>query len=136
MLKCLNEEQVEYLVIGGYAVAVHGFPRGTVDIDIWIAVNPKNVDRLLRALERFGFGGLVKREWFFKPDNVIRMGLPPYRIEISTGISGVEFGPCYARRQEAVIDGVETHVIGLADLKANKLASGRGKDLEDLKQLP
>jgi hypothetical protein len=136
MLKCFNAAKVEYLVIGSYAVAVHGFPRGTVDMDLWVAINPDNADRVMAALELFGFGGLVERSWLLKNDNVIRMGVPPYRIEISTGISGVDFASCYARRFQAVIDGVETHVISLEDLKINKRAAGRPKDLADLDQLP
>jgi predicted nucleotidyltransferase len=135
LLNLLNEEQVEYLLIGGYAVAVYGYPRGTVDIDFWIAVTPENADRLMRAMNRFGFGNVVARDWFLDPDKVVRMGHPPYRVEILTKISGVDFINCYARRKSAVIDGVPTQVISLEDLKLNKTASGREKDLNDLKHL-
>ncbi|HVX84713.1 MAG TPA: DUF6036 family nucleotidyltransferase [Phycisphaerae bacterium] len=136
LLKLFNEESVEYLLIGSYAVGVHGYPRGTVDMDIWIAVNPANADRVMRALNSFGFGNVVNREWFLDPKKIVRMGVPPYRIEISTEISGVTFEECYPRRVSAVVDGIPTKVISLPDLRINKRAAGRDKDLNDLKNLP
>jgi hypothetical protein len=136
LLRLLREEKVEYLLIGGYAVSFHGYPRGTVDIDFWIAVNPINADRVMRVLDRFGFGGLVDRGTLLIPDKIIRMGIPPYRIEISTSISGVDFFDCYGRRIFGSIDGCPADIISLEDLRINKLASGRDKDLNDLKHLP
>ena len=136
-LRLLNEEQVEYLLIGGYAVGIHGYPRATADIDFWIAINPDNAQKVTKALARFGFGETgVNPGMFQQPNQIIRMGLPPYRIEISTGISGVIFEDCYQRRLETVLDGVTVNVISLQDLKINKRASGRNKDLADLDNLP
>ncbi|HUO07251.1 MAG TPA: DUF6036 family nucleotidyltransferase [Phycisphaerae bacterium] len=136
LLKLFNEENVEYLLIGSYAVAVYGYPRGTVDMDLWIAVNPANADRVMSALRKFGFGNVVDREWLLDPKKIVRMGVPPYRIEISTEISGVNFDECYPRRLAAVVDGIPTQVISLPDLKINKRAAARDKDLNDLKNLP
>ncbi len=132
----LNAHRAEYLLIGGYAVGYHGYPRATVDMDIWVAVHPANADRLVSALNAFGFDqpGL-KPDLFLKGDQVVRMGVPPVRIEIVTTISGVRFEACHAARIEAEIDGVTVPVISLGDLKANKKASGRHKDLDDLEHL-
>lgn len=136
-LQSLNEHDVEYLVIGGHAVAYHGYPRATSDLDVWVAVHPENASRLVSALRRFGFDlPELKSELFLRPDRVIRMGVPPNRIEIQTGIDGVDFASCRPRGSGAEVDGVRVLFIGLADLKANKRASGRLKDLADLEQLP
>jgi hypothetical protein len=134
----LNEHQVEYLLIGGYAVGYHGYPRATGDMDIWVAMDEKNANRIVAALAAFGFGEATgaSNEIFLKPDQVIRMGNPPLRIELLTGISGVDFGACFARRLVAVLDDTPVNFIHLDDLKANKAASGRLKDLNDLKHLP
>jgi len=135
-LRLLNAHHVEYLLIGGYAVGYHGYPRATVDMDIWVAVHPSNAGRLVSVLKAFGFDqpGL-KPDLFLKEDQVVRMGVPPVRIEIVTTISGVRFEACYAARVTAEIDGIPAAVIGLGDLKANKKASGRHKDLDDLEHL-
>ena len=137
-LQLLGEHQVEYLLIGGYAVAYHGYPRATGDMDIWVARHERNAARIAAALEAFGFGDATgaSAEVFLKPDQVVRMGNPPLRIELLTGISGVEFAACFARRIVAVLDGVPVNIIASDDLKTNKAASGRTKDLNDLKQLP
>ncbi len=136
-LKLLNAHQVEYLLIGGYAVAYHGYPRATGDMDIWIATNFQNIQKIVAMLKKFGFDqpGLTP-ELFHQPDQIIRMGVPPVRIEIATGISGVEFAECYASRVVDVLDGIEVAVIDLAHLKINKKAAGRHKDLDDLENLP
>src|SRR4030067_1140253 len=98
-LKLLAEQHVEYLVIGGYAVAYHGYPRATADIDVWIATDPLNTQKVVTVLREFGFdlAGLSP-ELFQKPEQIIRMGVPPIRIEIATSISGVEFAECYRTR--------------------------------------
>src|SRR5215204_1917457 len=98
-LKLLNENGVRYLLIGGYAVSYHGYPRATGDMDLWIAIHPENAERVVGALRDFGFDvpGLSV-ELFLKPDQIIRMGMPPVRIEITTTIAGVEFAECYAAR--------------------------------------
>jgi len=136
-LRLLNSHRVEYLLIGGYAVGFHGYPRPTGDMDIWIALNRQNAARVAKALRAFGFRAEDAPEALFtEPGKIVRMGVPPLRLEIITTISGVEFDACYARRVEMEIDSVPVSVIGLDDLKANKRASGRHKDLNDLEQLP
>lgn len=98
-LQSLTAYRVEHLLVGGYAVGFHGYPRATVDLDVWVARNAENADRLLAALEDFGFGDSgASKELLSEADRVIRMGLPPLRIEIQTTISGVNFEECYARR--------------------------------------
>ncbi len=132
-----NQHEVEYLLVGGYAVGYHGYPRATMDIDVWVASNPENARRVVAALEDFGFGGEVLVEGLFlEADQVIRMGLPPMRIEILTSISGVDFQDAYDERIEDVLDGVPVKLISLHHLKANKVAAARAKDLADLEELP
>ena len=132
----LNDNLVRYLVIGGYAVAIHGYPRYTKDIDIWIEPTPENASRIVKALEQFGFGSLgLKAEDFLVPDQVIQLGYPPNRIDLLTTASGVEFGTCYASRVEVEVDGVIVNFIDLENLKKNKRAVGRLQDLADLENL-
>ncbi|MBI4679374.1 MAG: hypothetical protein HY748_17500 [Elusimicrobia bacterium] len=136
-LRLLDSHRVEYLLIGGYAVAYHGYPRPTGDMDIWIAANPENAARVARTLVEFGFRPEdVPAAVFMERGRIARMGVPPMRLEIVTAISGVDFGACYAKRVSAVIDDVPVSIIALDDLKANKKASGRHKDLADLDELP
>jgi len=136
-LRLLNAHQVEYLLIGGYAVAYHGYPRATADMDIWIATHPRNAARVVAALKEFGFDVPALSVELFQTENqIVRMGNPPVRIEIATGISGVSFAECYAARVIDVLDGLEVSLISLHDLKRNKRASGRHKDLDDLENLP
>jgi predicted nucleotidyltransferase len=135
-LRLLNSAGVEYLLVGGYAVAYHGYPRGTADIDIWVAVNPDNASRTAQVLRDFGFAmPEVAPELFLSGERVVRMGVPPIRIEVLTAISGVSFEDCYARRVTTILDGVPVSIIGLEDLKTNKRAAGRHKDLDDLENL-
>ncbi|MFB3788939.1 MAG: hypothetical protein ACE15F_21480 [bacterium] len=136
-MRLLNSHHVEYLLIGGYAVGYYGYPRPTGDMDIWIALNPHNAAGLEKALADFGFCAAdIPATLFKEPGKIVRMGVPPMRLEIMTTISGVEFSSCYARRVTAEIDGISVTLIGLDDLKINKQASGRHKDLNDLEQLP
>ncbi|MCX6902440.1 MAG: hypothetical protein NTW03_02940 [Verrucomicrobia bacterium] len=136
-LQCLNARGVDYLLIGGHAVAYHGYPRATSDMDVWVAVNQSNADKLVSALTDFGFGVPdLSRDLFLQEAHVIRMGVAPNRIEIQTGIDGIQFDDCYPKRVTAEIDGVRVSLISLQDLKANKKASGRNKDLADLDGLP
>lgn len=136
-LQCLNAHGVEFLVIGGHAVAFHGYPRATADLDVWVAVNTDNAARLVESLREFGFDVPdLDAALFLREGRIIRMGLPPNRIEIQTGIDGVRFDACHPRRIIADLDGVEVSFISLEDLKANKRASGRNKDLADLDYLP
>lgn len=136
-LKLLNSNRVEYLLIGGYAVSVHGHVRATNDLDVWVKVSPENAARIERALREFGFGAaLASRDLFLTGNNVVRMGVPPIRIEILTSISGVEFDPCYTEKQMSQIEEIIVPVISLARLRQNKAAAGRAKDLADLESLP
>jgi hypothetical protein len=136
-LKLLNAYQIEYLLIGGYAVGYHGYPRATADMDIWIASNPVNADRVVAALKEFGFDlAELSPKLFLKEWQVIRLGVPPLRVEIATTISGVDFDECYAQRVEDELDGVKVNLISLRHLKLNKKASGRHQDLADLENLP
>lgn len=136
-LQLLNEHSVEYLLIGGYAVGYYGYPRATVDMDIWIAINPVNAAQVVATLKTFGFDlPELSEDLFLQENQVIRMGVPPMRLELLTSISGVEFETCFAERVVDEIDGVMVNLISLAHLKQNKLASGRHKDLNDLEHLP
>ena len=132
-----NQHEVEYLLVGGYAVGYHGYPRATIAIDVWVAANPESARRVVTALEEFGFGSQVLVEGLFLgSDQVVRMGLPPMRIEIMTSISGVDFEDAYDQRIEDMLDGVPVKLISLHHLKANKVAAARTKDLADLEELP
>jgi len=136
-LRLLGAHSVEYLLIGGYAVAYHGYPRATADLDVWIALNPPNAERTVAALREFGFDlPDLRPEVFLQEHKIIRLGRPPLRIEIATSISGVTFADCYRARLEAQLDGVEVNLIDLEHLKLNKRAAGRHKDLDDLENLP
>src|SRR5262245_53803584 len=106
-LRLLNARGVKFLVIGGHAVAFHGYPRTTADLDVWIAVDPVNADRIMSALKDFGFDvPELAPDLFLRADRVIRMGVAPNRIEIQTGIDGVKFSDCYEERVPAELDGV------------------------------
>ncbi|MCB1211295.1 MAG: hypothetical protein KDK97_18360 [Verrucomicrobiales bacterium] len=135
-LQFLNEEKVEYLLIGGWAVGVYGVIRYTQDMDVWVAIHPENAGRIVKALGRFGFThGEATAELFLETGNIIRMGVPPMRIEIATKIDGVEFTECHERREVVMIDGLSVPVISLADLIQNKRASNRLKDQADVEAL-
>jgi predicted nucleotidyltransferase len=136
-LKLLNEKGVRYLLIGGYAVGYHGYPRATNDLDIWIAVHPENAERIVEALREFGFDlPELTPDLFLQKNKIVRMGNPPMRLEITTGISGVEFDECYDSRVIDNLDSIEVNLIDLHHLKVNKKAAGRLKDLADLENLP
>lgn len=136
LLQLLNSKKIEYLVIGGYAVALYGYPRATGDIDIWIAISKTNARKTVEALREFGFDiPELREELFLEKDKNIRMGNPPLRIEIITSIDGVEFTECYKNKNTVTIDNIEIDFISLEDLKKNKKASGRYQDLADLEKL-
>jgi len=136
-LKLLKEHDVRYLLIGGYAVGFHGYPRATADMDIWVAIHPENANKIVTVLKEFGFDlPELSPQLFLQKNQIVRMGVPPVKLEISTSISGVEFDACYEKRIVAELDGVEVNLIGLNDLKVNKKASGRSKDITDLENLP
>jgi hypothetical protein len=135
-VQLLNDNQVAYLVVGGYAVALHGHPRYTKDIDVWIEMNPDNSTKVVKALEQFGFGslGLIESD-FLVPDQVIQLGYPPNRIDLLTTLSGVDFTTCYASRIQVELEGIRVNFIDLDNLKKNKKMSGRLQDLADLENL-
>jgi hypothetical protein len=136
-LQLLNVHKVEYLLIGGYAVGYYGYPRATADMDVWIAISPSNASRLVNVLTEFGFAmPMLSPQLFLQAGQIIRMGVPPMRLEILTTISGIEFEECYQQRTIDLIEGVEVNIINLEHLKKNKKASGRHKDLNDLENLP
>ncbi len=136
-LRLLNSRHVEYLLIGGWAVGYYGYVRPTQDMDVWIAIQPRNAENVVAALKDFGFDvPELSVELFLKENKVVRMGVPPLRLEILTTISGVNFDECYAARTREMIDDVEVNIISLRHLKTNKKASGRLKDLNDLEHLP
>lgn len=133
----MQENDVEYLLVGGYAVGFHGYPRPTGDLDIWVSRSRNNADRVVAALADFGFASSEVTPRLFTLDkSIVRIGVPPYKLEIITSIDGVEFDDCYASRVDAEIDRVKVKVISLANLKTNKQASGRAKDINDLENLP
>jgi predicted nucleotidyltransferase len=136
-LKLLNAHKVEYLLIGGYAVSYHGYPRATADMDIWLAMHPANAEKIASVLKEFGFNSPeLSPELFLKEWQIIRLGVPPVRIELATTISGVNFADCYAHRIVDTLDGVKVNLISLNHLKLNKKAAGRHQDLADLEKLP
>ena len=136
-LRLLNARQVEYLLIGGYAVGYYGYPRATADMDIWIAINRQNAEKVVAVLREYGFDlPEISPDLFLEEDRIIRIGVPPLRLEVITSISGVRFEECYAERVPVMIKDVEASLISLRHLKINKKASGRYKDLDDLENLP
>jgi hypothetical protein len=136
-LKLLNSKEVEYLLVGGYAVNYYGYSRATADIDIWVATNEATANKMVDLLTEFGFAtASLSTELFLRKDRVVRMGVPPFRIEVLTGLSGIDFRECYEKRVVDVIDGIEVNILSLQHLKINKKASGRLKDLNDIELLP
>lgn len=136
LLRLLKSNGVKYLVVGGYAVGYYGYPRATGDLDIWVQVNKSNAEKTARALREFGMPEKeTTAELFTRPNQIVRMGIPPVQIEIITKASGVEFSACYSRRKVVDVGGLPVNFISLTDLKANKKSAGRHKDLEDFQQL-
>lgn len=131
----LNAKGVDYLVVGDYALAAHGHPRYTGDIDFWVRPTADNLTRLLGALHDFGFGSLGLSLDDFDSDTVVQLGQPPRRIDLLTAIDGVTFEACFGRREQVELAGIRVNIIGLEDFKTNKRASGRHKDLADLENL-
>ncbi len=136
-LRLLIEADVEYLLIGGYAVGYHGYPRTTAAMDIWVALSPRNADKLVAVFKRFGMQDpSITPSLFQERGKIIRMGVPPMRIEVLTEIDGVAFDDCYANRVTAESDGQTVQLISRKHLRINKQASGRHKELDDLEHLP
>ena len=136
MLKLLAAENVEYLVVGGYAVAGHGVPRATGDIDLWVCPTEENAARLWRALDRFGAPrSRLSPASFTQPDIVYQIGLPPNRIDFLTTIDGVDFDVAWPDRVRCAVGEVEFSILSLAHLLENKRATGRPQDLADIARL-
>jgi predicted nucleotidyltransferase len=123
-LSLLNQNGIEYLLIGGYAVCVYGHVRPTKDLDVWVATDPANLSRLREVLHNFGFSRTL-----------LRMGVPPNRLQVLSEIAGVTFADCFARRSIMELDGIKVPVINLDDLKRNKSSTGRAGDLADVQKL-
>ena len=135
-IESLNSSGVEYLIVGAVALAHHGFPRYTGDLDILVHNSPENARLLEGALQSFGFGDLgVKAADFIDSYQVVQLGLPPNRIDLMTSITGVSFEEAWAERIETVLEGIRVNFIGRQALIQNKRASGRPQDLADLAAL-
>ena len=136
LLECFDRHEVRYLVVGGWALAAHGVPRLTKDLDLWVWPDDGNADAVVRALEDFGFAELgLARDDFISPDVVVQLGSPPNRVDLITTPPGVDFEQCWADRLSLTLDGLEVPFIGLEGLKANKRASGRAQDVVDVQVL-
>ncbi len=135
-LKLLEANEVEYLLVGGYAVGFYGYPRPTGDMDIWVPRSGENAQRLVSVLREFGFSSPdISPELFTLEKSIVRMGVPPFKLEIITFIDGVTFDECFENRNVREIDGVPVNLISLHHLKVNKKAAGRAKDINDLENL-
>lgn len=135
-IQLLNTNKVRYLVIGGYAVAFHGHPRYTKDIDFWIEPSEANTKKLIIALNDFGFGSLdLRAEDFQEPNTIVQLGYPPNRIDLITSPKDVDFKICWKNRIKIEIEGTTINFIDLENLKKNKRATGRFQDLADLENL-
>jgi len=135
-IELLNTNDVKYLVVGGYAVALHGHPRYTKDLDVWIELSPGNADRILSALDKFGLGSLnLKQDDFLEENQIIQLGYPPNRIDLLTTLKDLIFEDCYKTKVKVAIEDVEINFIDIENLKKNKRATGRPQDLADAENL-
>lgn len=136
MLRSLAAEKVRFLLVGAYALAAHGYPRATLDIDIWVMPSSENAAAVLRALHRFGSPIHNLTQTDLQTDGTIfQIGVAPRRIDIITSISGLQFDEAFARSMAVDIEGIEVHIPSVADMIRNKRASGRTKDLADAEAL-
>lgn len=132
----LNENNVRYLIVGGYAVGFHGYPRYTKDLDVWIEISNENAENVVKALNQFGFDSVgFRAEDFINPDELTQLGYPPNRIDIITSCEGVDFSVCYANKMQIEIDGLKVDFIDYENLLKNKQAVGRPQDLADVSNL-
>jgi predicted nucleotidyltransferase len=136
MLQALVEEKVKFLLVGAYALAAHGYPRATMDIDVWVMPEPDNADAVMRAIRRFGapLHNLTKAD-LVRDGTVFQIGVAPRRIDIITSASGLDFEGALSRSSAVSIEGIEVHIPSVEDLIRNKRASGRTKDLADAEAL-
>ena len=136
ILLALSVEKVSFLLVGAYALAVHGYPRATMDMDIWIMPSPQNADAVLRALQRFGAPlHKLTKEDLQNDDTVFQIGVAPRRIDLITSASGLQFEEAYGRSLLVKIEGIEVRIPAIDDLIKNKRASGRTKDWADAEAL-
>lgn len=136
LLILLEKNEVEYLLVGGYAVSFYGYPRYTGDMDIWYNSNNENALKLINVLKQFGFATLnITIKDLTRQDSIIQLGYPPIRIDFINNIDGVEFTECYKNKLFENYDGLKIKIINIEDLKKNKKASGRFRDLDDLEHL-
>lgn len=136
LLRLFNVHRVEYLIVGGYALAFHGAPRYTGDMDLFVLADDQNAHRILGALGDFGFGSLgLKGEDFSSPDTVVQLGYPPVRIDIVTSLTGISFSEAFADRVSGTYGDVPVYYIARKHFILNKRASGRKKDFADIEAL-
>ena len=135
-VELLNKHNAEYLIVGGYAVGLHGHPRYTGDLDIWLNPTEENAIKILKCVNEFGFSSFnLKVEDFTKEGNIIQLGYPPLRIDLLTEIDGVSFSDWFENRKVVDIDDLKDNFIGYQDLLKNKKETGRPKDLDDIDNL-
>jgi predicted nucleotidyltransferase len=135
-LRLLNQQRVNYLLVGAYALGLLGYPRNTGDMDIWFENEPDNIQKVLKVLSEFGFGSLqITSNDLSEPGIVIQLGREPVRIDIMNDISGVSFPDAFASKVDFDVEGIIIYCISLEFLKVNKKASGRAKDIGDLERL-
>lgn len=135
-IECCVAREVRFLIVGGYALAAHGHPRFTKDLDVWLWLDPENAGRIVAALDDFGFGSLgLGPDDFAEPGTVVQLGHAPKRIDLLTSIDGVDFDECWATRREIDIEGTAVPFIDVEHLVANKRASGRPQDVADVAML-
>ena len=135
-IELLIKNKAEYLIVGGYAVGIHGHPRYTGDLDIWLNPTPKNAELILKSVNEFGFSSFkLTQADFTKSGNVIQLGYPPLRIDLLTEIDGVTFDECYKNRKEVILEELKVNFIGYNDLLKNKKETGRPRDIDDIDNL-
>ncbi|HSW01145.1 MAG TPA: nucleotidyltransferase [Sedimentisphaerales bacterium] len=136
LLELFNKHKVEYLIVGGYALAFHGAPRVTGDIDLFVRPANENAERILLALDEFGFGSLnLSKEDFTTPGMIVQLGVPPVRIDILTRVSGVPWEKADAGKVAGFYADTPVHFIGREDFLVNKRTTGRAKDMADIEAL-
>ena len=136
LLGLFNAHKVEYIIVGGYALAFHGAPRYTGDIDIYVKPEDENAARIISALSEFGFGSVGQyAEDFEKPEQVIQLGVPPVRVDIITSIAGISWNEAFSGRVSGKYGDIQVHYIGRKQFIINKRAVARKKDLADLEAL-
>lgn len=135
-VELLIKHKADYLIVGGYAVGFHGYPRYTGDLDIWLRPSRENAEKIIKAVNEFGFGSYsFSTDDFTKVGNIIQLGYPPLRIDLLTELDGVDFHTCFKNKQQVKIEGLMVNFISYNDLIQNKKTSGRHKDLDDLENL-